>query len=129
MARNERGSATVEVALSAATLTLLITGVITSAYLGFAHIWIKYASYEAAICLASKESQSKCREKLEDTINGVLLGKPLANLQLSKFSKRARVSFEVKLFSNVVAKETRTLNLPLKQKKERDHGSFLDFQI
>lgn len=128
MLGSSRGSATVEVALSGALLSLLITGLVSSAYIGFAHIWIKHSSYEAAVCLASQEHQFKCRQKLEQTINGVLLGQPLRNVQLTRHKKKARVSFEVAVFANVLAREERTLTLPLRRKKE-SRGDITGFEI
>lgn len=128
MASCERGSTTVEVAISGAALSLIISGLLTSAYVGFAHIWIKHSSYEAAICLATKENEAKCREQLEENINGVLLGEPLRNVRLDLFAKKVHVRFKVDLLGGVSANEERTLALPLRRKKESEDAP-QDFQI
>lgn len=112
---NSRGQSSVEFAVTLTVLILLVVGLLSGVYVGFVQIWIKHASYEAAICLARGELQTKCREELEARVNETLLGEPLENVQLRKLKRSAQVSFEVELIENLKVRERRTLSLPLRE--------------
>ncbi len=117
---DSRGQSSVEFAITLAVLVTLISGLLCGVYVGFVQVWVKHSSYEAVICLARGEMESRCREQLETRVNEILIGQPLQNVQLLRFKRRAHVSFEVRMFNEWRTTEKRTLSLPL---RERRYGS------
>jgi hypothetical protein len=112
---NSRGQSSAEFAITLVVLVALITGLLCGVYAGFVQIWIKHSSYEAVICLARGELETRCREELETRVNEALLGRPLENVQLLRFKRRAHVSFEVRVLNIWRTTEKRTLTLPIRE--------------
>src|SRR4051812_12475398 len=94
---NSKGQTLVETALSLPIFIALVIGLLCGIYAGFVQIWIKHASYEAAICLARGEYEVKCREDLKNRVNGTLPGEPIENMELRRFKRSAQVSFQVRV--------------------------------
>jgi hypothetical protein len=112
---NSRGQSSAEFAITLVVLIALVAGLLCGVYVGFVQIWVKHSSYEAVVCLARGENQTRCREELETRVNETLLGRPLQNVQLLRFKRRAHVSFEVRIFNDWHTLEKRTLSLPLRE--------------
>ena len=113
----ERGTALVESCIVIMLTLSLVAGTMSGMYLGFARVWIRHASYEGAICLAKDETVLKCRNEIQNRINGVLIGNPISNLQLRKSKRTVEVTFDVKVAGTWRANESRKLKLPLHERR------------
>jgi hypothetical protein len=112
---NSRGQSSAEFAITLVVLVALVVGLLCGVYAGFVQVWVKHSSYEAVICLARGEQETRCRQELETRVNETLPGRPLHNVQLLRFKRRAHVSFDVRIFSDWHTTEKRTLSLPLRE--------------
>lgn len=112
----QRGSATIESALVAFVLLALFSGIFSIGFVALAKVWLQFASYEAAICLATTARESTCRAKLENRFSGVLPGANAngSTIHLHRNTQFARVDLQYRLSDKLVFKESRRLQLPLR---------------
>ena len=120
---NERGTAMIETLISATLLMGVVIGLIVTGYLAFTKVWMRRASYEAAICLASQENKWTCRRHLMQAIDGVLPSGSLPpRLHLSRSQEEVSVEIAAKLTRFIWLEERRTLRLPLSASSIRLRG-------
>ncbi len=116
--RGDAGSALVETAAAAPVLVLLVGGLLLAGYSGFAKIWIRYSSYEAVICLASRVREPECLDRLRASIETVLPA-GVSRARLIHTEREARARFDVELLPGLVVREERALKLPMPARRGR----------
>jgi uncharacterized membrane protein len=115
--RGERGTATIEAAVSLLLIVSSFSVGLSLVYFCFARVWLDHAAYEAAVCLASQAShasRAKCTTTLKNTISH---GLPVGSLEPPNLNATSRAASVVAVFT--VGKKIRLmarqkLSLPLR---------------
>lgn len=94
--RNQRGQATIEIAVAAPIVALFFLGMTYLLYLGFAKIWLTRSSREGAVCLVTQASSQNCRSRLNSTLRSAL---PYGNFEIAEFFVGPHEA-QVKIFFN-----------------------------
>lgn len=68
----ERGSVAVETASALAIVSTVLGMGFVLVYLAFAKAWLDRTTRETAVCMASSISKSKCRQKMQATLDSAL---------------------------------------------------------
>jgi uncharacterized membrane protein len=115
--RGERGTATIEAAVSLLLIVSSCSVGLSLVYFCFARVWLDHAAYEAAVCLASQAShtsQAKCATTLKNTISH---GLPVGSLEPPNLNATPHTTSVVAVFTvgkkiRLVARQK--LSLPLR---------------
>lgn len=95
---NQRGQALIETLVAAPMVAVVIAIGFYLMYLAFAQAWMARSSREAAACLVSNVSQSRCRARLESTLAvGILFGRAdIDEFRTGDSGSHVQVSFDAR---------------------------------
>ncbi len=97
-AANQRGQALIETIFAAPVVAIVIGVGFYLMYLAFAQAWMTRASREAAACLVTNVSHTRCRARLESTLAvGVLFGRAdIDEFRTGDGGSHVQVSFDAR---------------------------------
>jgi hypothetical protein len=117
--RDDRGSTTLEAAVSLVFLASAFTMGLSLAYAGFARVWLDRAAYEATVCLAAKGTRTRCTSKLITAIKrGLPIGET-SDLRLALTPNDATAQVEFRLGDKIRLHAKERLRLPLRSAPDR----------
>lgn len=98
MISNSRGQAVIETIVAAPVVAIVIGVGFYLLYLAFAQSWMTRSSREAAVCLVTSSTLSRCRDRFEETLAvGIPFGETrIEEFRLSAKGSRVQVSLETR---------------------------------
>ena len=94
--KNERGQATIETLVAAPIVAITLGTGFFLLYLCFAKTWMTRSSREAAACLVSTQSKSRCRHRFDETLaTGLIFGRTeILRFDTSGIGSRVEVALD-----------------------------------